>query len=365
MTDKTNGAKQYNKLRVRLKLFDICLSLSYLVLFQLVVSHPLNRFSYSITDNYFFALGLYMIVFCVLYYLIDFPLHFYSSYLTERKFKLSNQNVFNWFRDDLKNNVLSFVLFMVFVGFLYLVLRNFKTTWWVWIACFWFIVTILVAKITPIILLPLFFKYSPVTDKLRENIMALSKKCDIRIIDVYKIDFSKKTNKLNAAVIGIGNTRRVVLADNLIESFTDEEVEGVLCHEFGHHKLMHMWKIMLFGLLSTLISFYVLYLISYRVIGFFGGEAVYDVSVFPIFMLILFLVGFLTLPLQNWFSRKLEKEADIFALKTTRNKKAFVSLMEKLAKKNLADPNPPMLVKILFYTHPPVSERIKMAENFN
>ena len=364
MIDKPSNAKQYNRLKLKLKLFDICLSLFYLISFQLVASHPLNRFSYSLTDNYYFALGIYLVVFCVLYYVIDFPLHFYSSYLTERKFKLSNQSVFNWFCDDLKNNILSLVLFMVFVGFLYFVLRSFSTTWWIWIACFWFIVTIVIAKITPIVLLPLFFKYSPVADKLKENIMSLSKKCNIKIIDVYKIDFSKKTNKLNAAVIGIGNTRRVILADNLIESFTDEEVEGVLCHEFGHHKLMHMGKIMSFGLLSTLISFYILYLISYRVIGSFGGEAVYDVSVFPIFMLILFLVGFLILPMQNWFSRKLEKEADIFALKTTRNKKAFISLMKKLAKKNLADPDPSKLVKILFYTHPPVKERIKMAENF-
>jgi STE24 endopeptidase len=163
-------------------------------------------------------------------------------------------------------------------------------------------------------------------------------------------------------VVGLGKTRRVILADNLINDFTVEEIEGVLAHEFAHHKLFHMQKLIVFGIASSLLSFYLLYVFSSKALIALGGENIYDIMLLPVFLLILFLAGFFTLPLQNGFSRMLEREADSSAVKTTQNREAFTSLMNKLAERNLADPNPSKLVKILFYSHPPISERIEMAK---
>jgi len=290
-------------------------------------------------------------------------MHFYSTFILEHKFKLSNQHFSGWFKDDIKKGLLSLSIFLIFMHILYVFLRNFDKTWWIWIAIFWFAATIILARIMPIFIIPLFFKYYPVEKELKEKIIALSRICKIKILDVYKIDFSKKTNKLNAAVVGLGKTRRVILADNLIRDFTGEEVVGVLAHEFGHHKLAHMRKLIIFGFLSTIFSFYMLYLISQRLVIFLNAENIYDIGIFPALLLVLFITGFLTLPLQNSFSRQLEKRADLFALKITGDKLAFISLMKKLAEKNLADPNPPKIIRFLFYDHPPISERIKLAEN--
>jgi len=364
MPDRNAEAKRYNKIRIRLKFLDIIFVIAYLLIFQFLASSPLKGVVFSHTYNMYYAFFLYLLVFSLAHYIIEFPIHIYSGFLLERKFNLSNQTFFNWMKDDIKRGILSFAIFVIFIQVFYIFLRQFAATWWIWIAVFWFFATVLIAKITPVFIIPLFFKYYPVADELKKRIIGLSKKCNIKILDVYKIDFSKKTNKLNAAVVGLGNTRRVILADTLIRDFTEEEIEGVLAHEFAHHKLKHMWKLISFGIVSIFISFYILYLVSLRLVSFFGAESISDVKIFPVLMLVLFIVSFFLSPLQSAFSRKLERESDLFALRVTQNKDAFISLMKKLAEKNLADPNPPKIVEFLFYDHPPISKRIKLAEEF-
>ena len=365
MSDRLKDARDYNRIKVRLKLVDLFLIVIYLAFFQAFLSAPLKNASFALTPNFYLAFSFYLIIFSFLYYAFNLPLHFYSSFMLEHKFNLSRQNLFNWLMDEIKGGVLSLILFLVFVHALYFLMKRFDMTWWAWMALFWFLVTIIIAKVTPVLVIPLFFKYSPVTEGLRSRIMALAAKCGMKIINVYKIDFSKKTRKLNAAVVGLGNTRRVILADNLINEFTSEEVEGVLAHEFGHHELRHIQKTIVFGIITTFLSFYILYVASSQVASFFGVEGVSDITIFPSFMLILFVMSFLILPAQNGFSRALERSADLFALRTTGDKETFISLMRKLADKNLADPDPPKIIKFLFYSHPPISERIDMARKFN
>ncbi|OGW74845.1 MAG: hypothetical protein A2Z72_06670 [Omnitrophica bacterium RBG_13_46_9] len=365
MSDERSAqAKRYNSLKIRLNLSDIFFTALYLVLFQCFVSSPLKAIALSFTSNFYCSLALYIIVFSFLHYIISFPMHFFSTFILEHRFELSNQRFLGWFNDDVKKGILSFFIFLIFIQFLYLLLRSFATTWWLWMALFWFLTTIVLARIAPVFIIPLFYRYYPVGDGLREKITELSKKCGIRVMDVYKIDFSKKTKKLNAAVVGLGKTRRVLLADNLIHDFTDGEINGVLAHEFGHHRLLHMWKMIIFGAISITFSFYILYLISLKAVAVLNGKNIYDIKIFPAFMLVLFMTSLAMMPLQNGFSRKQEKEADLFALKVTRDKGSFISLMRKLAFKNLADPNPSNMVKLIFYNHPPISERIKLAEGF-
>ncbi|MGB2705298.1 MAG: M48 family metallopeptidase [Candidatus Omnitrophota bacterium] len=365
MPKNREAARKYNRTRVRLRLAGILCTILYLALFQFLVSGRLKLFAISVTPNFSYAFTLYLFVFSLLYYALDFPMHFYSGFILEHKFRLSRQNFFAWLKDDVKRGLLSLAIFLVFIHVLYLFLQKFAATWWIWIAVFYLFATVILARVAPLVIIPLFFKYYPVGDNLKKRIIELSGKCGIRILDVYKIDFSRKTNKLNAAVVGMGKTRRVLLADNLIENFTEDEIAGVLAHEFGHHKMLHVWKILAFGAISTFVSFYVLYVVSSGIAGALGAEHIYDMKVFPAFMLVLFLVGFLLMPLQNGFSRHLERGADLFALKAIQNRGVFISLMTKLAERNLADPNPPKLVKLLFYDHPPIPERIKMAEKFS
>jgi len=360
----SEGPAEYNRIRIRLRLGGIVFTLLYLVFFQIFLAGRLKTFALDLTANFYWALAIFLVVFSLLQYALLLPLNFYSGFLLERRFRLSNMSIFTWLTDDVKRGILSLAIFIVFIQALYFFLRNFTGTWWILIAVFYLFATVILAKFAPLFIIPLFYKYYPVSGELKKSIIGLSEKCGIKILDVYKIDFSRKTNKLNAAVVGMGATRRVLLADNLIESFTDDEIALVLAHEFGHHKMLHAWKILAFGTLSTFVSFFVLYLVSSRVAASLGAEHVYSIKIFPAFMLILFLVMFALGPLQNGFSRRLERGADLFALKVTRNRDAFISLMRKLAERNLADPNPPKLVKFLFYDHPPISERIQLAEKF-
>ncbi len=357
-------AGRYNRAKVRLTLSGIIYTLLYLVFFQIFLAHHLKTLAFALNANFYCALAVFLAVFGILYYVFELPLRFYSGFILEHKFRLSNMRILAWFSDDIKKGVLSLAMFVVFMQALYFFLRNFAASWWVWIAAFYLLATVVLARITPLVVIPLFFKYHPVGDDLKNNIIKLSEKCGIKVLDVYKIDFSRKTSKLNAAVVGMGRTRRVLLADNLVESFTYDEIAGVLAHEFGHHKMFHIWKLLAFGTLSTFFSFFVLYLVSAPVAASLGAERVYDISIFPAFMLILFLATFALGPLQNAFSRRLERNADLFALKAIKNRDIFISLMRKLAERNLSDPNPPAFVKFLFYDHPPISERIKMAEKF-
>ena len=364
MQKSSNKTQKYNRVRIRLKLIDILFTCLYLLGFQLLVSPELKKFSFVFFDNPYLAFTVYLAVFGLVYYVLDFPLHLYSSFFTERNFGLSSQKFFNWIKDDLKGTILSASITFIFLQVLYAFIRNFSTVWWVWMAIFWFGITILLAKVMPNVIIPLFFKYSPVKKDLEDRITKLSRKCGMKLVGVYEIDFSKKTNKLNAAVVGMGSTRRVILADNLIKEFTEDEVAGVLAHEFGHHKLRHMGKHIVFGVLTIFLSCYTLYLASSVLAGLFGATGASDIKIFPSFLLILFLAGIVMLPIQNAFSRKLETEADIFALKVMKDKNIFISLMNKLAEKNLADPNPSKIIKFFFYSHPPISERIVLAERF-
>ena len=358
------GARDYNRIKIKLRLFDIFFVIFYLAVFQFFLSGRVKEFVFSFTENFYPAFALYVALFSVFYYIVAFPLSLYSGFMLEHKFKLSNQTFGAWLKDDLKKSALSLAVFLIFTQALYAFLRGFPDTWWLWMAGFWFLFTVFLARIMPIFVVPLFFKYFPVEENLRQNILELAGKCGIKIIDVYKIDFSKKTNKLNADVVGLGKTRRVIMADNLINEFSRREINGVLAHEFAHHKLRHIPKFMLFGFISTFISFYAMYLLSSKAVEFFAARGVYDMALFPVFMFILFAMGFAIMPIKNAFSRKLEKDSDIFALKVTRDREAFASLMKKLAEKNLSDPSPHPLVKFLFYDHPPVSERVKLAETF-
>jgi STE24 endopeptidase len=247
----------------------------------------------------------------------------------------------------------------------YFVLRNTGPYWWALLAFFWILFTLFLSRIMPSFILPLFYKYSDVDDlELKNDISELAKISGIKLLDIYKIDLSAKTKKANAAVIGIGKSRRVVLADTLLHNFSKEEILAVCAHEFGHHKLFHMPKLILFSCFSTALSFYLLNIFMVKIVAFFNASSIYDIAIFPSFLLVLYVVSLLIMPAQNWFSRKMEVQADEFSLKITKNKEAFKSVMEKLGKMNLADVAPPKVFKYLFYSHPPISERIEFADKY-
>jgi STE24 endopeptidase len=357
-------AKKYSAIKTRIFAADLVLTVVLLAVFQAFLSRPVSQMVFNIYSNFYAACFIFACAFLFFMYIASFPLHFIGSFFVERRFGLSNQSFGAWLTDEAKSGALSFALSIVCIQVFYLVLRNFPTAWWAIAAMAWIFFTVVLARFLPVLVIPMFFKYFPIEDRpLKERIMALAEKTGVRLMDVCKIDFSRKTRKANAALVGLGKTRRVILADTLTEEFSPEEVEVVVAHEFGHFKCRHIWQLLIFSGIMTIAGFFVLSLIAGKIVVLTGASGLSDLYLFPVLVFLMIAFGIVLLPLQNLFSRVLEREADRFALDVTGEPEGFISVMRKLASMNLADVAPSKLKKIFLYDHPPIAERIRMAEN--
>ena len=213
----------------------------------------------------------------------------------------------------------------------------------------WILFGIIFAKLVPVIIIPLFFKYKELENsKLKEKLLSLARKCGVRVLDVFKIDLSAKTRKANAALTGIGNTRRILLGDTLLENYAEDEIEVVMAHELAHHKFMHIWRSLIFGGIFTVAGFYLLKLLLQSFVDLKNMGSIADIEAFPVILLGITVLSALFMPIQNFYSRELEKRADSFALKLTGLSDAFISCMTRLARQNLADIKPSRFIEIMF-----------------
>jgi STE24 endopeptidase len=363
--DNKNRGKKYSAIKTRVFIADLFISLVSLAVFQVFLSAPVSEMSSGVSGNFYLGCLLFSAVFMAFMYLVSFPLHLASSFFTERSFGLSKQKITSWAADEAKSSALSFVLSAACIQVFYLFLRNFPHTWWVISAVAWIFFSIILVRLMPVLLIPLFFKYLPLDDEdLRGRIMDLAKRSGIRLVDVCQIDLSRKTEKANAAVVGLGRTRKVILADTLMRKFPRGEILVVAAHEFGHFKYKHIWKLLSVSGLVTLSGFFCLFLLAGRVVSIFGAQALYDLEILPVLVFLAGIFGILIMPAQNWYSRVLERQADRFALELTGDPESFANAMDRLAAMNLADDDPSTIKKIFLYSHPPIKERVAMAKRF-
>jgi len=311
----------------------------------------------------FLSIAVFLLIILFLYYLLNLPLNFYAGYTLEHKFNLTNQKIGAWCLDQLKSGVLAYLIFLILILCFYWVLLKFDQ-WWLAISIFWIVFSVVLAKITPVLIIPLFFKYKRLEDEvLRQRILNLAQRMQVKLLDVFEIDLSKKTLKANAAFTGMGKTKRVILADTLKDRYSYDEVESILAHEFAHFQLKHIFKLITINSLLTLGLFYLIFRTNGYLLGAFKLSSLMQLASLPLVFLYFMFSGIILQPLEAYVSRRFEKEADSLALKTTLNKEAFISLMDKLAAQNLADRNPHPLIKFFFFDHPPIDERIQMARD--
>lgn len=357
-------AKRYSNIKYALSIIETIYLLLILFLFQALGLSKI--FASGIAKSVPIPLlvtPLYILTAYIMYYLLNLPLNLYHSFVLEHKFCLSNQKISDWAKDQIKAGIIfCIILFILFEAF-YFILRHNPRTWWLIISLFWVFFSLILAKSVPTVIIPLFFKYRMLADNaLRERIINLAHKMQIKILNVFEIDLSKKTLKANAAFVGWGRSRRVILADTLRDKYSGDEIEVILAHEFAHYKLKHLLKLILINSLTTVAAFYFIFRTSNYALRFFGLSSLSDIAAFPVIILYLVVFGIVMQPLQNYISRRLESNADRLALKITGLKAAFISMMEKLALQNLADRKPHPIVKFFFFDHPPVDERIATAK---
>jgi STE24 endopeptidase len=228
--------------------------------------------------------------------------------------------------------------------------------------------TVVLSNLAPILIMPLFNKYIPLGDEhkdLEDRLLALAKRANTKVKGVFKFDMSKRTKSANAALTGIGSTRRIVLGDTLINEFTADEIETVLAHELGHHVNRDIPLFIAFGTASTTLSLYLASVALNWAVGYFGFTGPADIAAFPALAIIFSVYGLITQPLDNAVSRWRERKADAYALQSTGKNEAFASAFTRLANQNLGEIDPEKWVVFMFYSHPPLGERIENAKRFS
>ncbi len=305
--------------------------------------------------------------------LATLPLSYYSGYLIERRYGLTDQTRRAWFGEQAKGAAIGLALELPLIHGVYWIIRRYPQRWWAILSALTVPFTILLANLAPVLILPRFNRFEPLKDRaLAERIKALAAAQGVTVSDVLQMDMSKQTKKANAFFTGVGTTKRIVLGDTLLDEFTPDEVEVVLAHELGHQVARDLWKLIGLGTATTIGTLYLVHRLAgplLRCVGpRFGLDArrgVEDVAALPLLGLLLGAVSLVLTPLQNAISRELiERPADRYALDLTGNSAAFVGAMEKLGRMNLADPDPPALVKFLLYSHPPLRERIAFGRGY-
>ncbi len=376
MTDTTldpqrqEQAKRYARISRRLMLVDLAIGLVYVLAWLLPpgtgnLSNALKAALLSFTTNPWLLAPLYALVFGAVYTALTLPLSYYEGFVLPHRFGTSTETLGGWIVDQLKGLVIGGVLGVIVLEVIYAVLRAFPDTWWLWAAGFLLLFSVVLANLAPVLLMPLFNKFTPLGEEhhdLAERLIALARRANTKVQGVFTFDMSRRTTAANAALTGIGNTRRIILGDTLISEFTPEEIETVMAHELGHH--VHK-DIPLGMVVQTVIMLVGLYLASLALkwgATFFGFDGPADIAALPVFMLVVGAYGLLTMPLTNAFSRWRERRADAYALEITGNGPAFASAMTRLANQNLADADPEPWVEWLLYSHPALGKRIAMAQ---
>jgi len=297
-----------------------------------------------------------------LWFLLSFPLNFYQSFLLEHRFGLSTQKPTGWFKDQLISLGLVWVFSLLLLAAFFWTLSRFPGSWWIAISLVWVAANALIARIAPQVIVSLFFKCTKLADEgLRRRILALAEKMELRVLDVFEIDMSAKTVKANAGLVGLGAGKRVVVGDTMLSRYSPEEIEVVMAHEFAHQKLRHMPKLMAVNALASFACFYLIYATNPLFLAAFGLRRLDSLAAIPLVFAYFILFGLATQPAVNYVSRRMERNADLTALRATGGSGAFISAMEKLGSQNLADRDPHPLIKFFFFDHPPLAERIACA----
>lgn len=239
-------------------------------------------------------------------------------------------------------------------------IREFGILWWLPFGTILFVFSVVLAQIVPILILPLFYKVTPLeNESLKEKIVLLFANANLKVSNVFKFNMSKNTKKANAAFTGLGKTKRILLGDTLLDSYSEDEIETVIAHELGHYKKKHIIKNLFIGAFSSFLIFFLIAHLHGITLKWFGFNEITQIASFPVLVIWASLIGLIQKPLSNFISRKFEYEADQYAVVSTKKPEEFVNTLEKLTDQNLGDKEPHPFVEWFFYSHPSIKNRIK------
>jgi STE24 endopeptidase len=363
-------AREYALIRRRLWATDMLLGGIYITLWLFrgwasKISEALNTSSIDGAIAWWLMLLIVTAALAVPWWILTLPISFYSGFILPHRFELSTQTINSWISDLIKGGLVSMALGIPLMLGLYGLIRSYPDTWWIWAAGGFTLVTVVLAVLAPVLLMPIFYKFKPLGEEyseLNQRLLALAKRAGTQVKGVFSFDMSRRTRAANAGLTGLGRTRRIILGDTLLEEFSEDEIETVLAHELAHHVHRDIPLQLSFQTGFNFLAFYMAAQVLERVAISLNLNGASDPGGLPLLALVFGILGLVTMPVTNGLSRWRERLADQYALKTTKKPEAFESAMTRLANQNLADVDPEAWVVFLFYSHPPLRDRIQMAQ---
>src|SRR5437764_2796730 len=315
----TPEARQYSRIRRWISVADATLGIVFLVvLLATGWTRDLRDVAFRFAhEHYVLALFYYVLLLTIISKIVSLPLDTYS-FRIEHRFHLSNQHTPAWILDEIKGWAVGLVLATLLTELVYWIIRSAAIYWWLYAWIAFTALFVIFAQLASVVLFPIFYKFVPLEDQeLRNRLVKLSERAGTRVRGVYEWKLSEKSKKANAALTGLGNTRRIILADTLLENYTHDEIEAILAHELGHHVHRHIFKSLLLNVATTLVGFWA----ANQVLRYFtferhSFEYLADFANLPLLALVATVLSLLLMPALNAFSCYNERQADLYCWKS-------------------------------------------------
>ncbi len=359
-------SKKYNNTKLAIGIVKAIISFILLYLFiALGYSLSLQNFIQTFTENSYLVFMIFVFVMGIFSSVLFMPVNIYTGFYLEHKYNLSNQSFFQYFLENVKSMLVGLVIGIPVLLLFFYIINQFGDLWWLIFASAMFLISVVLSQLFPVLILPIFYKILPLNDEeLKTRIGNLAQGAGIKVENVFSFDMSKNTKKANAAFTGLGKTKRIILGDTLLNDYSKDEIETVIAHELGHYKHKHIIKNLIFGTVSSFLTFFIIALLYKYSLSWFDFENIAQVAALPLLSLWAMIIGLIHSPIGNILSRKYEYEADRYAVESTQKPESFIKTLNKLTDQNLGDREPHPFVEWFFYSHPSIKNRINAIKNF-
>lgn len=362
--ERQRQAAEYARKRRRLGVTGFIAGGIFIAL--LLLSPVSDSIAERLPDSPVPAAALYFALLMFVYDLVMLPLSYFGGLALPRRYGLSRQNVQGWLGDHFKSLSMSIVFGSAAVAALYFLMQRWPDGWWLLAWAGLMVVSLVLTVLAPVLIIPLFFKMKLMnTGELKDRLEALVTRTGVTVGGIYVIEFSEKTSQANAAVMGLGKTKRVAISDTLIEQYSPEEIEMVMAHELAHQRHADVWKLFGFQAAMLLVVFALGAWIYNYLVTTLDYVNLTNAAALPLLLVSFFAVGMPALPFSGWFSRRLESAADAYALELTGDPEVFISAMTKLTDQNLSEARSPSFLERLGQDHPGYTDRVRMAQEFS
>ena len=361
-TDSETEARRYHRLQFRLGVLQLALTVAYLAAILVTDAAPaIDRAARHVSSAQAWRVAVVAGVLATGHGLLTLPLTWVRGYWLPRRHGLLHQSLAGWVGDRLKAGALAGILGLATIEVIYALMAA-TPSWWLFAAGVLAGIQVVIALVYPVWLMPMFYRLTPLADReLHDRLLRLASAGGIRAVGVWIADQSRKSRTANAALAGLGRTRRIILFDTLVSRFVPDEIEAVLAHELGHHVHHDVWRGLAVQATLTTLALWLADVLLRANAARLHLDGVADPGGLPWLALVLGALGLVTTPLVNAFSRRLERAADDYALGLTHDQGGFVRAMERLAELNLAERRPHWLKEALLYSHPSIERRIARA----